>query len=114
MKIIVDENISFGEEAFSTLGEVRLSHGRKIDAAMMKDADALVVRSITKVDESLLAGTNVKFVGTATIGTDHVDTDYLERSGIAFASAAGCNSHAVKEYVFTAITYLVNKYELVA
>ncbi len=112
MKIIVDENISFGEEAFSTLGDVVLSHGRKIDNKMLKNAYALVVRSITKIDESLLAGTSVKFVGTATIGTDHVDANYLERNGIAFASAAGCNSHAVKEYVFTAITYLINKYDL--
>lgn len=112
MKIIVDENISFAEEAFSGLGEVILSHGRKITNEMLKDADALIVRSITNVNEELLKGTEVKFVGTATIGTDHIDLNYLKGNNIAFSSAAGCNSHAVKEYVFTSITYLCNKYGL--
>lgn len=112
MKIVVDENISYGEEAFSSIGEVMLSHGREIDNPMLKDADALVVRSITNVDETLLNGTNVKFVGTATIGTDHVDKVYLKEKGITFASAAGCNSHAVKEYVFTAITHLAEKHNI--
>jgi erythronate-4-phosphate dehydrogenase len=112
MKIIVDENISFGKEAFSDLGDVILSHGRKISNHMLNDADALIVRSITNVNRELLKDTKVKFVGTATIGTDHVDLEYLKRNNIAFSSAAGCNSHAVKEYVFTALTSLYNKYGL--
>ncbi|MGE5430809.1 MAG: 4-phosphoerythronate dehydrogenase [Syntrophomonadaceae bacterium] len=102
-RIVIDENISFAEEAFSSLGEVRLLHGRKIDRSALKDADALVIRSITNADEDLLKGTPVKFVGTATIGTDHVDEDYLREKEIAFSSAKGCNADAVAEYVFTAI-----------
>ena len=110
MKIVVDENIPFGFEAFSTLGEVELCAGRKIDNNILQNADALVVRSITKVNEELLKNTNVKFVGTATIGKDHIDEEYLSKNGIAFSSAAGCNSYSVTEYVFSALAFLANKY----
>jgi erythronate-4-phosphate dehydrogenase len=111
MKIIADENIIYAKEAFGMLGEVSLSHGRTISNEMLVDTDALIVRSITKVDEKLLKNTNVKFVGTATIGTDHIDKEYLKRNNIFFADAAGCNSHAVKEYVFAAIIKLLRKRE---
>ncbi|VAX27736.1 Erythronate-4-phosphate dehydrogenase [hydrothermal vent metagenome] len=110
MKIVVDENISFGKEAFENFGEVELIHGRKIANKNLVNADALVVRSITHVNENLLANTKVKFIGTATIGTDHIDKNYLSRNNIRFAYAPGCNSFAVTEYVYSAITYLSNKY----
>ncbi len=103
MNIVVDENIAFAKEAFSGFGEVILMHGREITNSALRDADALVVRSITEVNEDLLRDTPVKFVGTATIGTDHVDEDYLYSKNIYFTSAAGCNAKAVKEYVFTAL-----------
>ncbi len=109
MKIIVDENISFGEEAFSTLGEVSLVNGREITPSIVKEADALIVRSITNVNEELLRGSKVKFVGTATIGTDHIDEIYLRTKGIEFTSATGCNSHAVKEFVFSSLAYISEK-----
>ncbi|HEX2963666.1 MAG TPA: 4-phosphoerythronate dehydrogenase [Ignavibacteriales bacterium] len=112
-RIVVDENISFAEEAFSSLGEVRLLHGRKIDRSALKDADALVIRSITNVNEELLKDTPVKFVGTATIGTDHVDLDYLREKGIAFSSAKGCNADAVAEYVFTALLTIAMEKDIV-
>ncbi len=105
MKIIVDENISFGKEAFSQFGSVQLMQGRQINNSSLKDADALIVRSITRVDADLLKDTPVKFVGTATIGTDHIDLDYLNSSGITFSDAKGCNANAVAEYVFTSIMY---------
>ena len=76
----------------------------------MLDADVLIVRSITNVCEELLKNTKVKFVGTATIGTDHIDLDYLKEKKIQFSSAAGCNSYSVAEYVFSAITHFANKY----
>jgi erythronate-4-phosphate dehydrogenase len=110
MKLVADENISFGKEAFSEFGEVIFEHGRKITNAMLKDADALITRSITKVNEELLSGTNVKFVGTATIGTDHIDLNYLQKNGIAFSSAAGCNSNAVKEYVLAAVSHIYKEH----
>ena len=103
MKIVVDENVAFAEEAFSKFGEVQLLHGRKIDKSVLKDADALIVRSITKINKQLLEGTSVSFVGTATIGTDHVDLEYLHERSIGFADAKGCNADAVAEYVFTAL-----------
>ncbi len=109
MKIIVDENINFGKEAFSTLGEVTLVNGRKVTNEQLKNADALIVRSITKVNKELLQGSSIKFVGTATIGTDHVDKNYLEENNIAFADAAGCNSQSVTEYVLAAISHIYNK-----
>ena len=76
---------------------------------LLKDADVLLVRSITEVNADLLEGTNIKFVGTATIGTDHVDTDYLSQKGIFFTDARGCNSDAVAEYVFTALLNISNE-----
>lgn len=102
-KLVVDENIENATEAFGTIGETLLQPGRTINSEMLIDADFLIVRSITKVNESLLSGTKVRFVGTATIGTDHIDRDYLEAKGIGFTSAKGCNSDAVVEYVFISI-----------
>ncbi|MDP3147930.1 MAG: 4-phosphoerythronate dehydrogenase [Ignavibacteria bacterium] len=109
MKIVVDENVAFAEEAFSKFGEVRLMQGREIDQSVLKDADALIVRSITKINKDLLEGTSVSFVGTATIGTDHVDLNYLLKNSIGFADAKGCNADAVAEYVFTALFSAVVK-----
>lgn len=103
MKIVIDENVAFAEEAFSKFGEVRLLHGREIDQSVLKNTDALIVRSITKINKELLEGTSVTFVGTATIGTDHVDLEYLNERSIGFADAKGCNADAVAEYVFTAL-----------
>ena len=82
LKIIVDENIVFAEEAFSAFGKVQLFPGRKLNNQILKDADILVVRSITIVDEELLKNTRIKFVGTATTGNDHVDQEYLKKKNI--------------------------------
>ncbi len=112
MKIIIDENIAFAREAFSGFGEIVLMHGRQINNSALKDADALIVRSITKVNKELLHGTKVKFVGTATIGTDHIDLDYLASQNIAFSDAKGCNADAVAEYVFTVIFSFSAKYNI--
>ncbi len=104
--IVADAAIPFADEAFSRLGNVACVPGREIDAAVVADADALIVRTVTKVDEAMLAGGKVQFVGTATIGFDHVDRDYLTRAGIGFATAAGCNAVSVAEYVTTALLQL--------
>ncbi len=110
MKLVVDENIPQGKEAFGKFGDIVLAHGRTISNEMLKDADVLIVRSITKVDEQLLNSTKVKFVGTATIGTDHVDKSYLEKENIYFADAAGCNAFSVAEYVVCAINQYLEKF----
>ena len=109
MRIVADQNIPFIEACFSSIGEVTLTSGREITPALVKDADALLVRSITKVNEALLAGTNVKFVATATIGTEHVDQGYLIANDIGFASAPGSNANSVAEYIVSALLALGKK-----
>ena len=106
MKIVYDENIPYGGEAFSRLGEAVSIPGREIQNPHLLDADLLIVRSVTRVDRKLLEGTPVRFVGTATIGTDHIDRGYLESAGIAFSDAAGGNAHSVSEYVTAAVVHL--------
>ncbi len=106
MKIFVDENIPFGLEAFATHGQVIRFPGRSLKSTDLTHADALIIRSITKINASLLSGTSVRFVATATIGTDHVDGAYLQEQGIGFASAPGCNANSVGEYVSAALTRL--------
>jgi erythronate-4-phosphate dehydrogenase len=112
MKIVVDENIIFGQEAFSEFGEVITVPGRSIDNSILRSAEILIVRSVTKVDEPLLKDTKIKFVGTATIGTDHLDLEYLRGKDIQFANAKGCNANAVKEYVLCAIAKIASKYHV--
>lgn len=112
LKIVCDENISFAKEAFSNLGELILLPGREIKNKDLIDSDILIVRSVTNVNEALLSETNVKFVGTATIGTDHLDKDYLTSRKIKFASAPGCNSFAVSEWVITSVLKLITNHNL--
>ena len=114
LNIIADENLAYPVELFSQFGDVQLINGRKITKSVLKYADALIIRSVTEVNESILTGTNIKFVGTATIGIDHIDTEYLASKGISFASAPGCNSYAVAEYIIAALfdTAVKNNFSL--
>jgi len=106
MKIVADENITFIHDVFDGLGEVETFAGRSISVEQVKDADVLLVRSVTQVNESLLNGSSVKFVGTCTIGTDHIDQGYLKQQGIGFSAAPGCNANAVVDYVISALVIL--------
>lgn len=99
MNLLIDENIPGAREAFARFGSVRLMAGRAIDAAAVRDADALLVRSVTRVDRALLAGSRVRFVATATAGTDHVRIAELDALGIRFAHAPGSNADSVVDYV---------------
>ena len=103
MKIVADRVISDAETAFGGFGQVFLADGRRITAADLEDVDILLVRSVTRVDAQLLAGSRVRFVGTATAGVDHIDTAYLAKAGIEFAAAPGCNARAVGEYVLACV-----------
>ncbi|WP_090123832.1 4-phosphoerythronate dehydrogenase PdxB [Kosakonia arachidis] len=109
MKILVDENMPYARDLFSRLGEVKAVPGRPIPLSELADADALMVRSVTKINEALLQGTGIKFVGTATAGTDHVDEGYLQQAGIGFSAAPGCNAIAVVEYVFSSLLMLAER-----
>ncbi len=106
MKIIADENIPCVEQAFASLGEVTLLPGRGMKAEQVRAADILLVRSVTRVDASLLQGSSVRFVGSATIGFDHVDRDFLQQRDIGFATAPGSNATSAAEYVVSALMVL--------
>lgn len=106
MHIVADENIPLIDEFFADIGTITRVAGRTMSAADLSAADALLVRSVTQVNESLLAGSKVKFVGTATIGTDHVDQHYLQQHNIGFRSAPGCNAQAVVDYILSALSVL--------
>jgi erythronate-4-phosphate dehydrogenase len=112
MKIIADENIPFVKECFGTIGDVTLMPGRDITAQIVSDSDLLLVRSITPVNAQLLTKSDVRFVGTATIGTDHIDKDYLVDHNIAFASSPGSNANSVAEYVIAALLSVANKHKI--
>jgi erythronate-4-phosphate dehydrogenase len=106
MKIIADENMPNAEALFSHLGTVELVNGRALTHDQVKNADVLLVRSVTKVTRDLLEGSSVRFVGSATIGVDHIDLKYLAEVNVAFSSAPGCNAEAVADYVFSGLSYL--------
>lgn len=112
MKIVADANIPFVRECLSSVGEVEVLGGRDITSRNVADADALLVRSITPVNEELLSGSRVRFVGTATIGFDHVDLGYLERNHIGFASAPGSNANSAAEYVIAALLEIGRRHNL--
>ncbi|MCP4878161.1 MAG: 4-phosphoerythronate dehydrogenase [Gammaproteobacteria bacterium] len=103
MKILADQNIPCVADAFAELGEVSLMPGREIRREHLVECNCLIIRTVTRVDEGLLKGTPVEFVGSATIGTDHIDLDYLDRAGIAYSNAAGCNAEAASEYVVSSL-----------
>lgn len=109
MHIVADENIPYVREAFSALGEVHTVAGRQLQPTHLKNADILLVRSVTRVNEPLLANSPVCFVGTATIGCDHVDLAYLKRCSIAFASAPGSNATSTAEYVISSLLIVAER-----
>lgn len=109
LQIVVNKHTPYVVQAFEQLGEVKAFDTREITRETVHDADILIVRSETKVDQSLVEGSKVKFVGTVTIGTDHVDEEYLEKHGITFVSAPGCNANSVSEYITAALLELAHK-----
>ena len=104
MKAVIDEKIPFLSEALEAMGHsVVALPGVKICADDVADADALFVRTRTHCNEALLRDSKVRFIGTATIGYDHIDSAYCAENGIRWASAAGCNAGAVLQYVQSVI-----------
>ena len=103
IKIVVDDAIPFIEGVFEPYAEVVYRPGKEISRQDVMDADALVLRTRTKCGPELLDGTKVKFIATATIGTDHIDRPYCDSRGIIVRNAAGCNAGGVMNYVFSAL-----------
>lgn len=106
MKIVADLEIPFIKEYFQACGELVLKPGRSLEQPDLKDADLLLVRSVTRVDERLLHDTAVKFVGSVTAGIDHLDTAWLEQAGIRWSAAAGYNADAVSDYMMAVVAAL--------
>ena len=103
LKWVIDDVIPHTAALKALMGDVAVLPGRDITPATISEADILLVRSITPVNESLLAGTSVQFVGTATAGVDHFDIEAIERLGVAWSAAPGSNAVSVVEYVLCAL-----------
>lgn len=110
MRIVADRNMPFAAEAFATLGETVVLDGRHLTAREVGDAEVLAIRSTTRVNAGLLEGSRVRFVGTATIGTDHLDIPYLESRGIGWCFSPGCNANSVSEYLAAALLHLAARH----
>ena len=109
MKIIIDDKIPYIKGALEPFAEVIYLPGNKTTPEIVKDADAIITRTRTTCNEKLLAGSKVKFIATATIGYDHIDTAWCEQSGISWTNAPGCNSKSVEQYIASALMALAEK-----
>ena len=103
MKFVVDRNIRGAESTFGRHGELDVMDGRDIRAEHLANADALIIRTATRADRALLSDSAVGFVGTTSIGTDHLDIDWLDRQGIRWANAPGCNADSAAQYTLAMI-----------
>ena len=110
MKLMIDDAVWGFNKIFSEFGEVVTLPGREINRESLLECDMLIVRSRTQVNQELLEGTKICFVGSTVAGLDHIDESYLSDNNIAFSSAQGCNANAVAEYVISALANLANDY----
>jgi erythronate-4-phosphate dehydrogenase len=106
IKIIADNKIPFLKGVFEPFAEIEYHKGSEITKEIVQDADALIIRTRTKCDEELFKNSNVKFIGTATIGIDHIDTAFCKFKGIKWINAPGCNSSSVQQYLASALLTL--------
>lgn len=109
MRVLIDSNIPFIKGILEPYADVAYLSGSEFTAELVRDADALIVRTRTRCDERLLGGSAVKMIATATIGTDHIDLEYCSKVGIKVVNAAGCNAGGVMQYVFTALYSLAER-----
>ena len=108
IKIIADNEIPFLKGALESFTEIEYHKGCQITKEIVQDADALIIRTRTKCNEELLKDSNVKFIGTATIGIDHIDTAFCKSKGIKWINAPGCNSSSVQQYLTSALLTISN------
>lgn len=109
MKIVIDRDIPYIKGILEPFAGVVYLEGAEISAADVRDADALIVRTRTRCDERLLAGSRVRLIATATIGFDHIDTHFCAKTGIKVATAAGCNARGVLQWIGAALAYAAEK-----
>jgi len=112
MKIIINDKIPYIQGAFESVAEVLYLSGSKTTPEVVKDADAIVTRTRTICNEKLLAGSSVKFIATATIGFDHIDTDYCDANDIRWTNAPGCNSKSVEQYIASTLMVMAERKKL--
>jgi len=103
MKIVIDDKIPYIKGAFEPFAEVVYLPGKETTPQVVKDADAIITRTRTKCNRNLLEGSAVKFIATATIGFDHIDTEYCKEAGIEWTNAPGCNAGSVNQYIASAL-----------
>lgn len=114
MKIVIDDKIPYIRDAVAAVTDNAVyMDGSAIGACDVRDADALIVRTRTRCDESLLGGSSVRFVATATIGFDHLDTRWLDSVGISWTNCPGCNAASVAQYVRSTLLLLVRDFSVV-
>ena len=110
MKIIADNKIPYLKGVLEPLANIEYYPGKEINAAKLKNADALIIRTRTKCDKTLLSGSSVKYIATATIGFDHIDTAYCDANNIQWTNAPGCNSGSVMQYMASALIRIAFKH----
>ena len=108
IRIVADDKIPFLEGVLEPYAEVHYLPGSRITRAELLHADALLIRTRTRCDEELLAGTTVRFIATATIGFDHINTAYCSKAGIRWENAPGCNAGSVQQYMASALCTLAH------
>ena len=106
MKIIADNTIPYLQGIAETFAEISYISPEEFTHDRIKNADALIIRSIDKCTQQILEGTSIKLITTATIGFDHIDTAYCDKAGIAWANAPGCNADSVAQYVLASLITL--------
>jgi len=106
LKIIIDDKIPFINDAFRNVADLVFLPGADFSNKLVKDADALVVRTRTKCDRNLLKNSKVKFIATATIGHDHIDQKFCDSANISWCNAQGCNAYSVQQYIASALLHL--------
>jgi erythronate-4-phosphate dehydrogenase len=111
LKIIVDENMPLVTELLQDYADLEYYPGRLINKQVVSDADALLIRSVTKVLPEMVEGSRCQFIGTATIGTDHIAKPVIDNPNIQVVSAPGCNAQSVAEYVLSAVMYYLTSFD---
>ena len=107
MRVVIDNKIPYIKGVIEKLAdEVIYIEGKDFSPLVVRNADALIIRTRTRCDQSLLEGSRVKFIATATIGFDHIDVDYCRKAGIVWCNAPGCNANSVAQYIHSSLLLL--------